>query len=327
METTKSSAEKEQFQVRKLEISDKNKGFIELLQQLTVCDSISDEAFEERFHEIVRYGDDQLICVIEDNDSGKIVATGSLFIEKKFIRSCGKVGHIEDVVVDSSVRGKQLGKKIIGFLSDQARAMGCYKAILDCGVENKPFYDKCGFEQNGVQMPSDTPAASAHPDSFPHLAGSASLHALWLRSGIAGQHCGVVGSIVSGVAAPPPADVGCRWSFREVRLLDHRRSSLRLSTSDMIGTAAPALAGGTVGTPKYMQKNIQSPFVREDMYWFLVGGIEVAVSSFHIALRADVSKVEFCMTLKMIHRIAFEMVGLEALILQDNVSQDSEELD
>lgn len=97
-------------------------------------------------------GDDHLICVIEDNKSGKIIATGSLFIEKKFIRSCSKVGHIEDVVVDSCVRGKQLGKKIIGFLSDHARAMGCYKVILDCSVENRAFYERCGFKQKEVQM-------------------------------------------------------------------------------------------------------------------------------------------------------------------------------
>ncbi|PIN25688.1 Glucosamine-phosphate N-acetyltransferase [Handroanthus impetiginosus] len=152
MQTTKSSVEEELFQVRKLELSDINKGFVDLLQQLTVCGSISDEAFEERFQDLAKYGDDHVICVIEDNNSGKIIATGSVFIEKKFIRNCGKVGHIEDVVVDSSVRGKQLGKKIVGFLSDHAKAMGCYKFILDCSLENKPFYERCGFKPKEVQM-------------------------------------------------------------------------------------------------------------------------------------------------------------------------------
>ncbi|XP_073158912.1 glucosamine 6-phosphate N-acetyltransferase [Henckelia pumila] len=152
MQATNSLVEEDLFQVRKLEITDKNKGFIELLQQLTVCDSISDEAFKERFHELAKYGDEHFICVIEDYSSGKIVATGSVFIEKKFIRNCGKVGHIEDVVVDSVVRGKQLGKRIIDFLSDHARAMGCYKVILDCSVENIPFYEKCGFKKKEIQM-------------------------------------------------------------------------------------------------------------------------------------------------------------------------------
>lgn len=152
MQTANSSAEEPAFQVRKLEISDKNKGFIDLLQQLTICGSISDEAFKQRFHELAKCGNDHLICVIEDKDSGRIVGTGSVFIEKKFIRNCGKVGHVEDVVVDSIVRGKQLGKKIIGFLLDHAEAMGCYKVILDCSVENRPFYERCGFRQREVQM-------------------------------------------------------------------------------------------------------------------------------------------------------------------------------
>ncbi|XP_065876369.1 glucosamine 6-phosphate N-acetyltransferase [Euphorbia lathyris] len=152
MQSSNSLNSDEKLQVRKLEISDKNKGFMELLQQLTVCDSVSDKEFEERFREISSCGDDHFICVVEDDQSGKIIATGSVFIEKKFIRNCGKVGHIEDVVVDSNARGRQLGKKIIGFLTDHARSTGCYKVILDCSLENKLFYEKCGYKQKEIQM-------------------------------------------------------------------------------------------------------------------------------------------------------------------------------
>lgn len=146
------NSEEQKYRVRKLEITDKGKGFIQLLQQLSVCDSVSDKEFEDRFRELNSIGDDHVICVIEDELSGKIVATGSVFIEKKFLRNCGKVGHIEDVVVDSSARGRNLGKKIINFLTDHARSTGCYKVILDCSVENKVFYEKCGFNQKEIQM-------------------------------------------------------------------------------------------------------------------------------------------------------------------------------
>ncbi|KAG9158556.1 hypothetical protein Leryth_027505 [Lithospermum erythrorhizon] len=122
--------ENEELRVRKLEIIDKNKGFIELLQQLSECNSISDDEFRERFEEIAKYGNDHVICVIEDVSKSKIVATGSVLIEKKFIRKCGKVGHIEDVVVDSNQRGSRLGKNVIDFLVDHACSMGCYKAII-----------------------------------------------------------------------------------------------------------------------------------------------------------------------------------------------------
>ncbi|XP_058073525.1 glucosamine 6-phosphate N-acetyltransferase [Magnolia sinica] len=140
------------FPVRRLQITDKSKGFIDLLGQLTVCDPISDEQFLARFQDLKSNGDDHVICVIEDDHSGRIIATGSVFVEKKFIRNCGKVGHIEDVVVDSGARGKHLGQKIVRFLLDHARSMGCYKVILDCDVENKGFYEKCGFKEKSVQM-------------------------------------------------------------------------------------------------------------------------------------------------------------------------------
>ncbi|XP_044483100.1 glucosamine 6-phosphate N-acetyltransferase-like isoform X2 [Mangifera indica] len=151
MQNTNLPNEGNKFQVRKLEITDKGKGFIELLQQLSVCDSVSDKQFEERFQELSAYGDNHIVCVIEDH-SGKIIATGSMFIEKKFLRNCGKVGHIEDVVIDAGARGMQLGKKIIKFLTNHAHEMGCYKVILDCSVDNKAFYEKCGFKEKEIQM-------------------------------------------------------------------------------------------------------------------------------------------------------------------------------
>ncbi|KAL9399478.1 hypothetical protein Peur_008439 [Populus x canadensis] len=74
------------YRVWKLEILDKSKGFVELLQQLSVCDPVSDKEFEELFQEISSYGDDHLICVIEDDRSGKIIASGSVFIEKIVVK-------------------------------------------------------------------------------------------------------------------------------------------------------------------------------------------------------------------------------------------------
>ncbi|CAI0391846.1 unnamed protein product [Linum tenue] len=117
-------ATEQSFQVRKLQLSDKGKGFIDLLRQLSVCDPISDEDFEARFQELSSHGDDHLICVIEDERQGKIVATGGL----------------------------HLGKKIVEFLADHARSKGCYKVILDCSSENKAFYERCGFKEKEIQM-------------------------------------------------------------------------------------------------------------------------------------------------------------------------------
>ena len=51
------------------------------------------------------------IFVVEETGKKKIVATATLILEKKFIRGCGLAGHVEDVVVDESVRGQKLGPR------------------------------------------------------------------------------------------------------------------------------------------------------------------------------------------------------------------------
>eukprot|EP00878_Enallax_costatus_P031181 GHUV01034075.1.p1 GENE.GHUV01034075.1~~GHUV01034075.1.p1 ORF type:complete len:134 (+),score=26.98 GHUV01034075.1:319-720(+) len=87
-----------------------------------------------------------------DSSTGKLVGTASLIVEKKFIHSCGKVGHIEDVVVDEAARGQKLGQRLIEELISIAKQQGCYKVILDCGEHNVPFYEKCGLTKKEVQM-------------------------------------------------------------------------------------------------------------------------------------------------------------------------------
>ena len=51
------------------------------------------------------------------------------------------LGHVEDVVVDSSTRGTGLGKMMVGQLTDMALAAGCYKILLNCvaACKNAPW--------------------------------------------------------------------------------------------------------------------------------------------------------------------------------------------
>lgn len=137
--------------LRQLEIGDYHKGYLELLGQLTTAGSVSEEQFNERFAAIQERGNDYYIVVVEDLDLGKIVATGTLFVEYKFLRGCGKVGHVEDVVVDSSRRGANLGKRIVTALLTKAKDAKCYKVTLYCKNSNLAFYEKLGFQQKEVQ--------------------------------------------------------------------------------------------------------------------------------------------------------------------------------
>lgn len=93
----------------------------------------------------------------------KIVACGTLMLERKFIHNCGILAHIEDIVVRSEERGMGLGKLLISQLSYLARHQGAYKITLDCDPENAPFYAKSSFEVKGLQMCvyfRDTPGSS-----------------------------------------------------------------------------------------------------------------------------------------------------------------------
>ena len=80
----------------------------------------------------------------------KIVAYGSVVIENKLR---GEVaGHIEDIVVDSEVRGKMIGVSLIKELIKVAKNKGCYRITLFCKETLVNFYARNGFEINNVVM-------------------------------------------------------------------------------------------------------------------------------------------------------------------------------
>ena len=82
--------------------------------------------------------------------NNKIVAYGSVVVENK-VR--GEVaGHIEDIVVDSEVRGKMIGVSLIKELIKVAKNKGCYRITLFCKETLVNFYGRNGFEVNNVVM-------------------------------------------------------------------------------------------------------------------------------------------------------------------------------
>lgn len=144
--------------------------------------AVSEELYRQRLEELDRDGAYTLLVA---EDAGRIVGTATLFVERKLIHGCSAAGHIEDVVVDASVRGKGVGRLLVERLiqvppahpsrpqagvswhhpcpetrctiphmlfTQTARDAGCYKVILDCKECNTGFYEKCGFAAKGIQM-------------------------------------------------------------------------------------------------------------------------------------------------------------------------------
>jgi len=134
---------------RLLEQGDFQKGFLELLSQLTIIGEISKDEFIKRFDFINKNKNHKVYVLEQDN---KIISCATLLLEPKFIHKCGFVGHIEDVVVDKACRGQKLGKRIIDFLTNEAKIFGCYKIILDCDEKNIGFYQKCDYSKKGAFM-------------------------------------------------------------------------------------------------------------------------------------------------------------------------------
>ncbi|KAG0029505.1 Glucosamine-phosphate N-acetyltransferase-like protein [Podila clonocystis] len=142
----------EGYLMRPLEITDYNKGFYDCLAGLTVVGKVSETSFQETFAAMLRAETVYHIVVIEDLHESRIVATGTLIVEQKFLRGCGKAGHIEDIVVHDSQRGKKFGIRLIDQLKYIGTALGCYKLLLTCNETNEPFYEKSGFLRKDLHM-------------------------------------------------------------------------------------------------------------------------------------------------------------------------------
>ncbi|GJM98428.1 hypothetical protein PR202_ga15442 [Eleusine coracana subsp. coracana] len=132
-------ADGDAYRIRPLELADLSRGFCELLAQLSPSPPLTEDAFRARFGELAALGADNLVLVAEDASTGHLAGTGSVLVERKFIRRCGLVGHVEDVVVDGAARGRGLGERLVRRLVEHARERGCYKVILNCTPELRAF--------------------------------------------------------------------------------------------------------------------------------------------------------------------------------------------
>ncbi|KAL4805839.1 acyl-CoA N-acyltransferase [Aspergillus unguis] len=140
------SALPENYTIRAVRRSDFHRGYLDVLRVLTTVGEISEADWNKRFNWISTRNDEYYLLVIVDGDD-KVVATGSLIVERKFIHSLGLVGHIEDIAVEKGQQGKKLGLRVIQALDYVAE-----QTILDCSETNEGFYLKCGFKKAGLEM-------------------------------------------------------------------------------------------------------------------------------------------------------------------------------
>ena len=95
-----------------------------------------------------------VIMVAVEQDGG-IVGASTLLVEPKLIHGGSRVGHIEDVSVLGRAQGRGIGAALVRACLEEAGRRGCYKTILDCAEDVRPFYEGIGFARHASEMRYD----------------------------------------------------------------------------------------------------------------------------------------------------------------------------
>ncbi len=138
--------------IRELEEKDLFNGFLESMDSLKLASNLDIEKAKEIFEKISSNSNHFVYVAILD---GRVVGSTTMLIEPKFIHDGGNVAHIEDVVVSKDYQGKGIGEMLMQSLLNLAKDNNCYKTILDCSDEVKPFYEKIGFKRTSNGMRYD----------------------------------------------------------------------------------------------------------------------------------------------------------------------------
>jgi glucosamine-phosphate N-acetyltransferase len=140
------------YKLKELEESDINESLFETLGNLRSCGELTVDKARLLLKGIKVNPLHKIYVALDGKD---IVGIATIIIEQKFIRNGGKVGHIEDVATNKDYERKGIASAIIQKLISIAKEQGCYKVILDCSEENKPFYKKNGFKECEYEMRLD----------------------------------------------------------------------------------------------------------------------------------------------------------------------------
>jgi len=155
--------------MRPLSKTDLYRSHLSVLSVLTSTPELSEAEYIHAFNTLLLCPNTYFTLVIVSRETDQVVGVGSVFLEQKFTRNLGCVGHIEDIAVNKSMQGRKLGLRIIQALTGISERVGCYKTILNCSDDNIPFYQKCGFEKKENEMARYHNVGSGTTPSIPRL--------------------------------------------------------------------------------------------------------------------------------------------------------------
>jgi (aminoalkyl)phosphonate N-acetyltransferase len=115
-----------------------------------ICDLENQKFDKEKFKNIFvsNLNNEYIIYkVLEIN--GKVSGFVSLYIQY-LLHHCGKVGEIEELIIDKQMRGMSLGEKLIENIKEEAIKADCVSIEVTCSFKRDRahvFYQKNGFDK------------------------------------------------------------------------------------------------------------------------------------------------------------------------------------
>ncbi|EIN04720.1 acyl-CoA N-acyltransferase [Punctularia strigosozonata HHB-11173 SS5] len=149
--------------IRPLASTDYHRGYLTLLSVLTTTPDPGEAAFVAQFNAMRETPRTYFPIVVVSKASDRIIANGTLFIERKFAHNTASVGHLEEGVVAEDYQGKKLGPRVFQALTYVSESLGCYKTILNCSDKNVRFYENCGMVKKGNEMVKYAPERTHTP--------------------------------------------------------------------------------------------------------------------------------------------------------------------
>jgi len=89
-------------------------------------------------------------------DAGRLVGVAGYWLGARFY--CGEYMDVDNVVVDEALRSKGVGAKMMEWLEEKARSLGCKIVVLDSYVTfagAHRFYFRQGYEILGFHFKKD----------------------------------------------------------------------------------------------------------------------------------------------------------------------------
>lgn len=138
--------------IRKLEKGDYDKGFLDVLSNLSTIGDVPKEKFLDVLEKMEKRGEYHVFVAELE---GEIVGTATLMIQQLFAHSGGRVGHVENLVTRKGFEGQGIGTKLMERVIEESKHRRCYKMILSSDEKNIGFYKRFGFTEKEIAMRLD----------------------------------------------------------------------------------------------------------------------------------------------------------------------------